>query len=46
MLFPHIVSGGGFTTQFVIFGESGSGTISFNSPEGSAGVLSPLEPLP
>jgi hypothetical protein len=46
MLFPHIVSGGGFTTQFVIFGESGPGTISFNSPEGSVSVISTLQQLP
>jgi hypothetical protein len=46
MLLPHIVSGGGFTTQFVIFGASGPGTISFNSPDGSAGGVSALQPLP
>jgi hypothetical protein len=45
MVFPHIVSGGGFTTQFVVFGATGSGTVVLNSPQGGV-VLSSVPPLP
>jgi hypothetical protein len=46
ILFPHFASGGGYTTQFVIFGQQGSGRLSFNSQNG--GFLPPgaVQPLP
>jgi len=33
LVFPHLVSGGGYTTQFVIFGQSSSGRLLFNSQD-------------
>ncbi len=43
MLFPHVVNGGGYTTQFVLFsgraGESGTGVIRSFQQDGSSFVL-------
>ena len=35
LVFPQIVSGGGYSTQFIIFGQSGSGRLWLNSREGT-----------
>jgi hypothetical protein len=38
-LFPHLVNGGGYTTQFILFsgnaGQSSSGNLKFVKPDGS-----------
>jgi len=43
VVFPHIVSGGGYTTQFVLFsatsGQAGNGTVNFFNQSGSALLL-------
>ena len=40
LLFPHIVNGGGYTTQFVLFsgttGQTSAGTLRFLRQDGSA----------
>jgi hypothetical protein len=39
LLFPHLVNGGGYTTQFILFsgtaGQTTSGTLSFVKPDGT-----------
>jgi hypothetical protein len=35
LLFPHILSGGGFTTQFILYGESGPGKMWVISRDGT-----------
>jgi len=42
ILLPHVVSGGGYSTQVVVFGQPGSGGIWFNSADGA---LMPSESL-
>jgi hypothetical protein len=43
LLFPQVVDGGGFTTQFVLFsgisGQRSNGTLQFNGPAGQALIL-------
>jgi hypothetical protein len=38
--FPHILNGGGFTTEFILFsgsgGQTSSGNLKFSNPDGSA----------
>jgi hypothetical protein len=40
VLFPDLVNGGGFTTQFILFsgsaGQVSTGTVSFLQPDGTA----------
>jgi hypothetical protein len=40
LLFPDLVNGGGFTTQFILFsgsaGQASSGKLSFLKPDGTA----------
>jgi hypothetical protein len=40
LLFPHLVNGGGYTTQFILFsgtaGQTASGNLRFFKPDGSA----------
>ena len=46
ILLPHVVSSGGYSSQFVIFGQDGSGGIYFNSADGTLmpeGSLSPVQ---
>jgi hypothetical protein len=44
LLFPHLVNGGGYTTQFILFsgtaGQITSGTLVFVKPDGTALFLS------
>ena len=44
MLFPHLVNGGGYTTQFILFsgtaGQISSGTLLFYKTDGTALGLS------
>ena len=44
LLFPHLVNGGGYTTQFILFsgtaGQTTSGTLRFSKQDGSALNLS------
>jgi hypothetical protein len=35
VVFPHIVRGGGYSTQIIIFGQSGSGRLWLNSQDGT-----------
>ena len=39
-LFPHLVNGGGYTTQFILFsgigGQASSGTLTFSKQDGTA----------
>lgn len=46
LIFPHIVSGGGYTTQFMLYGQSASGQIFFNSQNGSPLSMSGLQSNP
>jgi hypothetical protein len=43
LVFPHIVSGGGYTTQFTIFGQSSTGRLWFNSQNGAVLATSSLQ---
>jgi len=47
LIFPHIVEGGGYTTEFIVFGtrggESASGTIRFFDQAGKPVTLSVRE---
>src|SRR5439155_6036508 len=45
-VFPHIVSGGGYTTQLVIFGQSSSGRLWLNSQNGTPLSTNILQPVP
>jgi hypothetical protein len=45
IVFPHVVSGGGFTTQFIIYGQSGSGDFWLNSQDGISSSSSALQQL-
>jgi hypothetical protein len=40
LLFPHLVNGGGYTTQFILFsgsaGQASSGNLHFFKQDGSA----------
>ena len=42
LVFPHIASGGGYTTQFIIYGQPGSGKLWFSPLNGA--VLSTNTP--
>jgi len=46
LIFPHIVSGGGYTTQFMLYGQPASGQIFFNSQNGSPLSISGLQSNP
>jgi len=46
LVFPHIVSGGGYTTQFILLGTSASGTLWFNSKNGTAFSINGLQRNP
>ncbi len=46
LVFPHIVSGGGYTTQFILLGTTASGTLWFNSKNGTAFSINGLQRNP
>jgi len=43
-VFPVISSGAGYSVQFVIFGQSGSGGIYYNSADGTPMAAGSLRP--
>ena len=45
LVFPHLVSGEGYSTQLVIFGQSGSGRVWFNSQNANALSNNTLHPV-
>ena len=46
IMFPHVVSSGaGYSSQFVIFGQAGSGGIYFNSADGAPMPTGSLQPV-
>ena len=46
VVFPHVVSSGaGYSSQFVIFGQTGSGGIYFNSADGTPMPAASLRPV-
>ena len=44
-VFPHLVSGEGYSTQLVIFGQSGSGRVWFSSQNANALSNNTLHPV-